>query len=367
MNREDPKKKEPIAREHDGQDQERPGLGRVALVRRLVGHLRGGPLLAVRFGRRDPLLSRLVLMALLLAFVVLVLHLVKIHDPSLILDAKSESVTFVPQETVELVQKARPLHGLDQDRTPFTSIRLRSGYSPEDLALALSPDFTPDLPGSRMFESRINHLEVTADCAVRLRAIGGDWISLEIVPAQVEFEGYNPDGGCFISAEVSGGESPWPIEVEHDDSLKATEPIVVQFEPTDPLRFQRIAVSRLGFMVRTTRAPTTSGIIAATIRLPDFGGATESLGVGDGLRLGETQGQIVELAVEEEGLRTRFKGQASEPEIDRNPTGLNLFDLTDLRPSILRYFFHQEGFKFAIGIVVGIIALVLAYLEVKRE
>jgi hypothetical protein len=285
-------------------------------------------------------IAALGVITLLLALIAVGLILPKAR-PSVVLDAKSLAVVFVPSQTLDLVAAAAPRHGIEPGRMPFTGVQFTL-TPPEDSSIVSDDSSVSLFVGKSMLVSPtrvhvLQRLEVTSACAVRLEHYVGSLIRLDIEKPVAS------DAACTMSADVTwaraGGDSS--MEIRRAVVLGAPATLVVS--PRYPLHIRNVPVSELRFETSET-GTVRSAILGARMELPDVGGATTAH-MGDAVTLGELEGNIAEIVLRDT-IRTLFKGTASKPVIARR----------DLRPPVLQHLAHTH---WRLGITFVIAALTL--------
>ncbi len=268
-----------------------------------------------------------------------------VGDPEVIVDARSDAVAFVPASNLEIVRLIRPRHGLHADRTPFVGIRFQSPLPADSVPVALG-GADPDAAGSAAprFASVLQFLEVTPGCLVRIERLVAGWIRLGILPV-------GDDEPCRIFGELfwetgAGGEL-----AEFGGDIDASHPLNLNFQPSEPLTFQRFTVARLGFESQES-GEWRSSILDGLVRLPEFGDDERRLYLADGLTLGSLEGEVVTLAVGD-SIRTLYRGTAEGPAISGR----------SIQPTLLRQLLHSDGFQIGLAVAFGLVTLIAAILQ----
>lgn len=292
--------------------------------------------------------------------------------PSVVVDMRSEALTFVPDTTLDLVALAqrgpdgaagirlRPawihVQGVHVT-TPITG-ELVSGPIPADVSVALPA-------------VAFQHLEVTAACNVRINRLADGWTRLSLVSESAGSE--RPEEACQLLGQVWSGPAPpvSPDSLADSDfysSLPAHAPIAfrarltgdqvarVDFLPAEHFRLRRVAVRALRFENWAYAPPVESAILDGTIRFLDLDDAEERIHVRDELRLGELRGTVLDL-VTGDAIHTLYRGTASNPTVQPN---------RELRPSLLRQLYHSEGLRMVVVILVGMATLIAALVQAIR-
>ncbi len=275
------------------------------------------------------------------------------QPPFVLLQARSYAAVLVPSENLDLVQAARPRFSVEPGGAQFAGIRF------DDSLFVSRFRGTPEGASLDTVVRLVQSLDVTAGCTVRIEHWVDRQIRLKIERSPVI--AVADPGRCLMFAEL--------ITVNDDNVvvervIERDSPVDLKFAPLAPLRLRHMPVSELRFETEDAgqlreailgESLLQSAIIEATLTLPDFRGDEErhTARLGDVVKLGKLEGQIIELLVGDT-IRTMYRGTADDPQVAGH----------ELRPNLLEQAAAHDAIRMMLIIMVSLLGLAVGVVGV---
>jgi hypothetical protein len=283
-------------------------------------------------------------------------------DPDVVVQATSEAVSVQPDDVVDLVGLAKPRFGLVEPHLPFHGIHLDPPVGADTLLASLGfrnpVGSSSDGPGEDSVVLLIQRLQLTPSCQLSIEQMVAGWIRVDI-RSVISDSTRRPDLSCWISAEMLVASAPSdtdPSRFSRDTVILPERPASLQFRPRDPLDFRPFAVTGLGFTTNESGS-LESAIRGAFVRLPDHGNRSDTVYAGDWLTLGNLEGELADLQVDGDGIKTLFKGKASDVAIGTRR----------ITPSLLRQGFYAEDFRIIVALIIAFASVAMAIFQVTLK